>query len=65
MFIDVYLTSLLGTNLSRKNLLKFDLALQSPNREDEEDVDADGANYQLEMMRCLREINVDNNTVGW
>ena len=25
----------------------------------------DGANYQLEMMRCLREVNVDNNTVGW
>ena len=25
----------------------------------------DGASYQLEMMRCLREVNVDNNTVGW
>ncbi|CAG9463120.1 unnamed protein product [Pedinophyceae sp. YPF-701] len=25
----------------------------------------EGANYQLEMMRCLREINIDNNTVGW
>ena len=21
--------------------------------------------YQIEMMRCLREVNVDNNTVGW
>lgn len=21
--------------------------------------------YQLDMMRCLREVNVDNNTVGW
>ncbi|KAJ9507848.1 hypothetical protein QJQ45_021225, partial [Haematococcus lacustris] len=21
--------------------------------------------YQLEIMRCLREVNVDNNTVGW
>lgn len=32
----------------------------------DEEVDEDeGANYQLEMMRCLREINVDNNTVGW
>ena len=32
----------------------------------DEDVDPDaGADYQLEMMRCLREINVDNNTVGW
>jgi translation initiation factor 3 subunit H len=30
----------------------------------EEDVaDADGANYQLEMMRCLSEVNVDNNTM--
>ncbi|CAG8528033.1 6058_t:CDS:2 [Ambispora gerdemannii] len=23
------------------------------------------AKYQVEMMRCLREINVDHNTVGW
>ncbi|KAM3366918.1 hypothetical protein ACQJBY_009870 [Aegilops geniculata] len=36
-----------------------------PIREDDEEADADGANYQLEMMRCLREVNVDNNTVGW
>eukprot|EP00310_Coccolithus_braarudii_P012399 CAMPEP_0183352020 /NCGR_PEP_ID=MMETSP0164_2-20130417/26999_1 /TAXON_ID=221442 /ORGANISM="Coccolithus pelagicus ssp braarudi, Strain PLY182g" /LENGTH=333 /DNA_ID=CAMNT_0025524359 /DNA_START=62 /DNA_END=1063 /DNA_ORIENTATION=+ len=27
--------------------------------------DEDGAEYQMEMMRCLREVNVDNNTVGW
>uniref|UniRef100_A0A7S0X132 Eukaryotic translation initiation factor 3 subunit H n=1 Tax=Chlamydomonas leiostraca TaxID=1034604 RepID=A0A7S0X132_9CHLO len=32
--------------------------------EDGED-DAAGASYQLDMMRCLREVNVDNNTVGW
>ena len=31
----------------------------------EEDADDDGAEYQMEMMRCLREVNVDNNTVGW
>jgi translation initiation factor 3 subunit H len=37
-----------------------------------DDYDADGAfaaeegaQYQLDMMRCLREINVDSNTVGW
>ncbi|CAI0448547.1 unnamed protein product [Linum tenue] len=36
-----------------------------PIREEDEEVEADGANYQLEMMRCLREVNVDNNTVGW
>ncbi len=32
--------------------------------EDNEDENA-GASYQLDMMRCLREVNVDNNTVGW
>uniref|UniRef100_A0A1D1XP85 Eukaryotic translation initiation factor 3 subunit H n=1 Tax=Anthurium amnicola TaxID=1678845 RepID=A0A1D1XP85_9ARAE len=36
-----------------------------PIREEDEEVETDGANYQLEMMRCLREVNVDNNTVGW
>lgn len=25
----------------------------------------EGESYQLEMMRCLREVNADNNTVGW
>jgi len=34
-------------------------------REEDDEADADGANYQLEMMRCLREVNVDNNTIGW
>jgi len=29
------------------------------------DDDASAAEYQMEMMRCLREVNVDNNTVGW
>ena len=35
--------------------------------EDEETPEASlgGAEYQIEMMRCLREVNVDNNTVGW
>ena len=32
--------------------------------EDNEDENA-GATYQLNMMHCLREVNVDNNTVGW
>ncbi|KAH9680094.1 eukaryotic translation initiation factor 3 subunit H [Citrus sinensis] len=36
-----------------------------PIQEEDEEIEADGANYQLEMMRCLREVNVDNNTVGW
>ena len=29
------------------------------------DADDDSAEYQMEMMRCLRDVNVDNNTVGW
>jgi hypothetical protein len=32
--------------------------------EDEGDA-TEGEGYQLEMMRCLREINADNNMVGW
>lgn len=23
------------------------------------------SNYQVQMMRCLREVNVDDNSVGW
>ena len=26
---------------------------------------SEGESYQLEMMRCLREVNADNNMVGW
>src|SRR5690554_5626198 len=41
-----------------------------PSKIGEDDDDGDGGNlggaeYQIEMMRCLREVNVDNNTVGW
>merc|ERR1712224_963208 len=31
----------------------------------EGNVEDDGADYRIAMMRCLREVNVDNNTVGW
>jgi len=31
----------------------------------EEETEEAGAEYQRDMMRCLREVNVDNNTVGW
>eukprot|EP00742_Colponemidia_sp_Colp-10_P000999 GILJ01001081.1.p1 GENE.GILJ01001081.1~~GILJ01001081.1.p1 ORF type:complete len:342 (+),score=57.84 GILJ01001081.1:46-1026(+) len=36
--------------------------------EDEEETEAqaeEGADYQFQMMRSLREVNVDSNTVGW
>jgi translation initiation factor 3 subunit H len=37
---------------------------QSRGSEEEGGADV-GAEYQLDMMRCLREVNADNNTVGW
>lgn len=33
--------------------------------EEEHEAVGEGESYQLEMMRCLREVNVDSNTVGW
>jgi translation initiation factor 3 subunit H len=39
-----------------------------PKLADEEDEAAEsneGEEYQWEMMKCLREVNVDNNAVGW
>jgi translation initiation factor 3 subunit H len=38
-----------------------------PSRTDDQEEESDdaGAEYQLEMMRCLRQVNVDYNTVGW
>eukprot|EP00698_Gefionella_okellyi_P021510 TRINITY_DN6996_c0_g1_i1.p1 TRINITY_DN6996_c0_g1~~TRINITY_DN6996_c0_g1_i1.p1 ORF type:complete len:349 (+),score=79.58 TRINITY_DN6996_c0_g1_i1:46-1047(+) len=50
--------------------LDFDGRLEVTNcfafpQQKEESNDEVGAEYQLEMMRCLREVNVDNNTVGW
>ena len=37
---------------------------QSRGEDDREDPDA-AVDYQLDVMRCLREVNADNNTVGW
>jgi translation initiation factor 3 subunit H len=39
--------------------------VQGNTGEDDADASPEGEGYQLEMMRCLREINVDNNMVGW
>lgn len=39
--------------------------LQASVAGEEGEDDNAGASYQLDMMRCLREVNVDNNTVGW
>uniref|UniRef100_A0A0D6R8E6 Eukaryotic translation initiation factor 3 subunit H n=1 Tax=Araucaria cunninghamii TaxID=56994 RepID=A0A0D6R8E6_ARACU len=51
----------IGSVLEVTNCFPF----PSRGAEEEDEADADGANYQLDMMRCLREVNIDNNTVGW
>ena len=42
-----------------------DVWRQTRGGEDDEEDDIAASNFQLEMMRSLREVNVDNNTVGW
>ncbi|KAJ1623804.1 hypothetical protein T492DRAFT_1052308 [Pavlovales sp. CCMP2436] len=58
---------LLGLDIGR--VLEVTNCFPFPSRDDAEygaaEDDKDGAEYQLEMMRCLRNVNVDNNTVGW
>ena len=39
--------------------------LQGNAGEEEQEAVGEGESYQLEMMRCMREVNADNNTVGW
>eukprot|EP00245_Coleochaete_scutata_P016900 TRINITY_DN8078_c0_g1_i1.p1 TRINITY_DN8078_c0_g1~~TRINITY_DN8078_c0_g1_i1.p1 ORF type:complete len:340 (-),score=78.77 TRINITY_DN8078_c0_g1_i1:576-1595(-) len=57
--------SLLGLDIG--STLEVTNCFPVPGRggDEDEEQEADGANYQLEMMRCLREVNVDNNTIGW
>jgi translation initiation factor 3 subunit H len=52
-----------GTTLEVTNCFPY----PSKGEEEEESQEANlgGAEYQIEMMRCLREVNVDSNTVGW
>lgn len=54
----------IGRTLEVTNCFPFP-AKNEEHRADPEEADDDGAEYQMEMMRCLREVNVDNNTVGW
>ncbi|KAJ3023999.1 Eukaryotic translation initiation factor 3 subunit H [Thoreauomyces humboldtii] len=37
----------------------------APEQHDDGQDDVDGAEYQLQMLRCLRKLNYDANTVGW
>lgn len=57
---------LLGLDIGRT--LEVTSCFPFPSRDDADlapEDDKDGAEYQVEMMRCLRNVNVDNNTVGW
>ena len=54
----------IGATLEVTDCFPFPSNPTNPAADEDADEDA-GADYQLEMMRCLREINVDNNTVGW
>jgi len=48
-----------GAELEVTNCFPF------PSRSEEEDEPESGAEYQIEMLKCLREVNVDHYTVGW
>ena len=54
---------LLGLDIGRS--LEVTNTFAFPTAERADSVDDELAEYQMEMMRCLREVNVDNNTVGW
>lgn len=53
--------SLLGL-VVENGILEVTHAFPSPDNGKDDEVDED---FQLEMMRMLREVNVDNNCVGW
>eukprot|EP00019_Armaparvus_languidus_P001784 CAMPEP_0168589734 /NCGR_PEP_ID=MMETSP0420-20121227/6173_1 /TAXON_ID=498008 /ORGANISM="Pessonella sp." /LENGTH=320 /DNA_ID=CAMNT_0008625307 /DNA_START=1 /DNA_END=963 /DNA_ORIENTATION=+ len=50
--------------LDNENKLEITNCFPFPNNDDD-DAEEAGVEYQYEMMRCLREANVDSNTVGW
>ena len=54
---------LLGLDIGRS--LEVTNCFPFPAADRGEGADDESAEYQMEMMRCLREVNVDNNTVGW
>lgn len=53
--------SLLGLDLDRK----LEVTDCFPFPQTDGDNETDATEYQLEMMRLLRDVNVDNNCVGW
>lgn len=62
-FPDLVTGQLLG--LEMDGILEATNSFPFPSRGEEDDGDEYGANYQVEMMRQLKEVNMDSNTVGW
>lgn len=58
--------SLLGLS-SGKGVLEVTHSFPNPDSKPsgDDDADVEGSDFQIEMMRMLREVNVDNNCVGW
>jgi translation initiation factor 3 subunit H len=61
--------SLLGLDIDGVLQVTYSFAFPQPKNEGEnsaeETDDLDGATYQVEMMKMLRDVNIDNNCIGW
>lgn len=61
--------SLLGIDVDGVLEVTYSFAFPQPKGENDVDGPAseelDGAEYQIEMMKMLRDVNIDNNCVGW
>jgi translation initiation factor 3 subunit H len=55
--------SLLGLDINGILEITYSYAFPNPKKEGSDEMD--GAEYQIEMLKMLREVNVDNNCVGW
>jgi translation initiation factor 3 subunit H len=65
---DLVLGQLVGLEVGRTLQVTDAFPFPPRSEESEENVDPDAdptAEYQWEMMKCLREVNVDSNIVGW
>eukprot|EP00008_Paramoeba_atlantica_P003135 CAMPEP_0201490294 /NCGR_PEP_ID=MMETSP0151_2-20130828/26001_1 /ASSEMBLY_ACC=CAM_ASM_000257 /TAXON_ID=200890 /ORGANISM="Paramoeba atlantica, Strain 621/1 / CCAP 1560/9" /LENGTH=326 /DNA_ID=CAMNT_0047876205 /DNA_START=89 /DNA_END=1069 /DNA_ORIENTATION=+ len=60
---DLVTGQLLG--LDNATTLEVTNCFPFPSRVENEESSESGADYQIEMMRYLRDVNVDSNTVGW
>ena len=61
--------SLLGIDIGGVLEVTYTFSFPVPKNEADGSLDGvedlDGAEYQIEMMKMLRDVNIDNNCVGW